>query len=174
MVVWVGPRAVRVTHTRRTVPRHAWHRLPAPEPAERAAREDAELVRHANHIEDEIMTLKCPAVGCGQAFLDFDGCYALRCSRCATNFCGYCLLDHGEGIEADRACHAHVAQCPERYGATHCFGGPISAFNEAQRIRKRKALTAYLHTIPAPLKDRVKARCRAAIDEVFPGALLVE
>eukprot|EP00929_Paragymnodinium_shiwhaense_P066224 TRINITY_DN33192_c0_g1_i2.p1 TRINITY_DN33192_c0_g1~~TRINITY_DN33192_c0_g1_i2.p1 ORF type:complete len:1248 (-),score=333.73 TRINITY_DN33192_c0_g1_i2:377-4120(-) len=32
-----------------------------------------------NHIVEEILTLKCPR--CGQAFLDFVGCFALQCSR---------------------------------------------------------------------------------------------
>eukprot|EP00961_Rhodomonas_salina_P052015 698340-Rhodomonas_salina.1 len=34
------------------------------------------------HVEEEVLQLKCPR--CKQAFLDFDGCCALQCSRCVS------------------------------------------------------------------------------------------
>lgn len=36
--------------------------------------------------------ISCPY--CNQAFVDFDGCLALRCSRCSKDFCGICLEKH--------------------------------------------------------------------------------
>ena len=51
--------------------------------AERQARE----VR--NHIVNDILTLACPR--CKQAFVDFDGCFALKCSRAGCS-CGFCAV----------------------------------------------------------------------------------
>ena len=33
------------------------------------------------HVEDDLLTLKCPHAGCQQAFVDFSNCFALTCSR---------------------------------------------------------------------------------------------
>jgi hypothetical protein len=65
-----------------------------------------ERVRRAEiHVIEEILTVKCPR--CSQAFVDFDGCFALQCSRCAAGICGWCMADCG----ADS--HTHVmAGCP--------------------------------------------------------------
>ena len=51
-------------------------------------------------IVDDILTLRCPR--CLQAFLDFSGCFALRCSMCPCGFCGWCLKDCGSDS------HSHV------------------------------------------------------------------
>ena len=45
------------------------------------------------HVIETVLTLACPR--CKQAFVDFDGCFALKCSRCAAAFCAYCLADCG-------------------------------------------------------------------------------
>ena len=47
--------------------------------------------KHRTHIVEKILTLACPR--CGQAFLDYNGCVALTCSRagCGAGFCGFCL-----------------------------------------------------------------------------------
>ena len=37
----------------------------------------------------ELLTDACPR--CKQAFLDFNGCCALTCSRCPCGFCAWCL-----------------------------------------------------------------------------------
>ena len=42
--------------------------------------EEARAVLHARTEIEDIMTWKCPR--CGQAFVDFEGCLALFCSRC--------------------------------------------------------------------------------------------
>ena len=55
------------------------------------------------HVVEKILTLSCPR--CEQAFVDFDGCFALRCGRCQAGFCAYCLADCG------RDAHAHIGGC---------------------------------------------------------------
>jgi hypothetical protein len=70
------------------------------------------------HIVENILTLKCPR--CRKAFLDFNGCFALKCEDddsairgavaggaggCGCGFCAWCLWDCG----ADA--HRHVANC---------------------------------------------------------------
>ena len=59
--------------------------------------------KHRAHVVEKILTLACPR--CGQAFLDYNGCVALTCSRagCGAGFCGFCL-------EVQR-CHGCVMVC---------------------------------------------------------------
>jgi len=47
-------------------------------------------LRRKAHVVDKILTLACPR--CEQAFVDFEGCLALRCARggCGCAFCGLC------------------------------------------------------------------------------------
>ena len=90
------------------------------------------------HVIETVLTLACPR--CKQAFVDFDGCFALKCSRCAAAFCAYCLADCGACVlpnsippvpkypnrrhhpitdqslpiyTTGRDAHAHVGTCPE-------------------------------------------------------------
>lgn len=59
------------------------------------------------HIVDDVLTLKCPR--CDQAFVDFDACLVLLCSRCSHVFCGLCMCE----LDA-RTSHEHVRTCPSR------------------------------------------------------------
>jgi hypothetical protein len=56
-------------------------------------------------IIEKVLTSSCPR--CNAAFLDFDGCMALKCSRpgCGAAFCAICLAHCGEDA------HAHVRTC---------------------------------------------------------------
>ena len=104
------------------------------------------------HVEEEILTSKCPR--CRAAFLDFDGCCALQvrdssirlstrnqkpkprnskpeiqCSNCPCNFCAWCGADCGG---ADAA-HRHVAACGAKpAGADVFFPGSPAEFQKAQ------------------------------------------
>jgi hypothetical protein len=64
---------------------------------------------HRHHIVDKLLTLRCPR--CNQAFVDFDACFALTCSRCRCGFCAWCLVDCG-----DSGAHRHVANCSLNQG----------------------------------------------------------
>jgi hypothetical protein len=46
--------------------------------------EEQHKVRAAyRHSCEELLTLKCPRPNCKQAFIDFEGCFALRCAAAA-------------------------------------------------------------------------------------------
>mmetsp|Transcript_46753 Transcript_46753/g.92313 ORF Transcript_46753/g.92313 Transcript_46753/m.92313 type:complete len:408 (-) Transcript_46753:124-1347(-) len=72
------------------------------EKLQRALREDG-AQRKVREIGEDILNLKCPR--CSQVFLDYEGCAALKCSRCHCAFCAYCLRDCG------RDAHGHVPDC---------------------------------------------------------------
>uniref|UniRef100_A0A061RI72 Putative CHCC zinc finger domain-containing protein n=1 Tax=Tetraselmis sp. GSL018 TaxID=582737 RepID=A0A061RI72_9CHLO len=71
----------------------------------------AELVRL--EIIEDILTLRCPNRMCRQAFFDFEGCFALKCPKCHTAFCAWCLSNQGNDA------HRHVTQCAEGNGSYH-------------------------------------------------------
>jgi hypothetical protein len=95
---------------------------------------DARVQQHRLRIVEDILTLKCRRPECDAAILDFDGCFAVRCFRCAWTFCGWCLeecnndsqifLLEGDTTEEEvirraisvsasssTASHKHVAAC---------------------------------------------------------------
>jgi hypothetical protein len=64
--------------------------------------------RHVRHIEDRILTLRCPNPTCGRAFAALDNCMALR-HPCGPNggtywFCGLCL----ELLQLVRRPHCYI------------------------------------------------------------------
>ena len=108
------------------------------------------VAQQRRHIVDKILTLACPRAGCGQAFVDFEGCLALTCARCKCAFCAYCLADCGKDA------HRHVANCDQSL-ATGVHGSR-AVFEEAQRRRRQRLLTAHLGSLqPALRGDVVKA-----------------
>ena len=97
----------------------------------------------------ELLTDACPR--CKQAFVDFNGCCALTCSRCPCGFCAWCLQDCG----ADA--HAHVASCrhnlaPGRgvYAPNH----PV-VWREGRTRMKREAVTRLLRGLEPGLAKLV-------------------
>ena len=103
------------------------------------------------HVVENILTLSCPR--CSQAFIDFDGCFALSCGRCRAAFCAYCLADCGKDA------HAHVGTCAEGKDSLKAAGvgnrrnvgghpatvyGTKQAFEVAQKRRRCKHLALYL------------------------------
>ena len=125
------------------------------------------------HIINKILTLSCPR--CGLAFVDFLGCYALKCNACPCHFCGWCLADCGNSQDA----HAHVRQCHNKpAGADAYWGTPglndqqiRQEFEEAHRRRQRPLIRTYLtREVEADLKAAVVAACRAELEanELWP------
>ena len=94
---------------------------------------------HRNHIVERILNLACPR--CGQAFVDFNGCFALKCSRCNAGFCAYCLEDCGNDA------HAHVAACKFSTKRGEYFN-TAAGFEEVQRERRFTMLFQYLEGLP--------------------------
>lgn len=103
------------------------------------SKREAHLIHH--DIVENILTLQCPR--CKAAFVDFDGCFALTCSRnlCRCGFCAWCLGDCG----ADA--HAHVARCPERDPHLNGVFGTQAQFLEHHRVRKARALQQQMESV---------------------------
>jgi len=106
-----------------------------------------------NHIVEEILTLKCPR--CGQAFLDFVGCFALQCSRCPCGFCAWCGADSG-GSNA----HEHVRGCREKPPGADVFFGSFEQFEAAQRQRRQRLLRQFLPSLDAQTRGAVVQEMR--------------
>eukprot|EP00965_Chrysotila_dentata_P051265 1699520-Pleurochrysis_carterae.AAC.3 len=87
------------------------------------------------YIVEEILTLSCPR--CGAAFMDFDGCFALKCENnsCGCGFCALCLTDCGSDA------HSHIATCDFARGDIY---GRITSFEDIQCNRRRQAVKDYL------------------------------
>lgn len=129
------------------------------ERAKRGAGKEEKLRVAKEHVIEHILTLACPR--CKQAFVDFDGCFALKCSRCAAAFCAYCLADCG------RDAHQHVGSCPEGQASVkaakkqkgvggRAIGnmpatvyGTKEAFDVAQKRRRCRYLALYLEKLDA-------------------------
>ena len=117
-----------------------------------AASGDEKLRMAKEHVLEKVLTLSCPR--CEQAFLDFDGCFALKCPRCTAGICAYCLADCG------RDAHAHIGGCELGKQVTKwaqknkktvnargghpagTYGSP-EAFQESQRLRRLRDLASY-------------------------------
>lgn len=117
-----------------------------------------------NHVVEEILTLKCPR--CGQAFLDFVGCFALQCSRCPCGFCAWCGADSG-GSNA----HEHVRSCREKPQGADVFFGSFEQFEAAQRRRRRRLLQRFLPTLDAQTRHCVLNEMRRDLTDLGLGDL---
>ena len=90
------------------------------------------------HIADQILTLKCPR--CTQGIYDFNGCFALTCSRatCGAGICAWCLADCGDDARA----HAHCAGCPQALHdrQDNPVFGTLAQFAQVHRARQTAEL----------------------------------
>jgi len=123
---------------------------------ERRLGENASVAQLRQHVAENILTLHCPA--CTQAFVDFNGCFALTCSRCNAGFCAWCLAHCGNDA------HAHVAQCAHNTSRGKDVFGTEASFLAAQRQRSVRLLKAFLEAqapaIRAPLLRELTADLR--------------
>ncbi len=126
--------------------------------AAQAAAEAARSVvdRHVFHVTEAILTPRCPR--CLQAFVDFEGCYALTCARnaCAAKFCAWCLAD----CSADA--HAHVMACAFNATQPRDYFASAQAFEEACRKRNARAIVTYLDGV-APRAGADRGALRAEV-----------
>jgi hypothetical protein len=111
--------------------------------------------RHRLHIAEHVLCLHCPR--CGQAFVGFDGCFALACGRCRCGFCAYCLADCGGDA------HAHLAACEHNTAPGRDAYGDAAGFRRAQNARRARALREYLRERVDP-GDRAAVRAAVAQD----------
>jgi hypothetical protein len=110
-------------------------------------------------IIDDILTLRCPR--CRQAFLDFEGCFAISCSGCSCKFCGWCLQDCG-----NTDAHPHVKTCPHKPHDADSYFGTIEQFNEAQNKRRHTRVLAFLATLGPNEKSNVLESIRQDLKEL--------
>ena len=132
--------------------------------AELARRDDDERAAQVRtHIQDKILNPACPR--CGQAFIDFEGCFALSCSRVGCTmpqcgFCAYCLYD------ANGDAHDHVANCPHNIAPDRGVFAPIEVFHEAQRRRCKRMLREYLSTLDERTCERALRECEKELRDL--------
>jgi hypothetical protein len=120
--------------------------------------QDAQVQRHHQYIREQILTLQCPR--CGQAFFDFDGCFALTCGRCKAAFCAYCLRDCGHDA------HQHVANCPDNLAPGRDVFGREDLFTAAQQQRRRRMVKKYLDTLDVDLRRQVLEYCQRDLRDI--------
>lgn len=108
-------------------------------------------------IIDRVLTLHCPR--CKAAFLDFDGCLALKCARrgCGCAFCGVCLED------CRNDAHTHVLRC--RYTQGHMYGA-ADAVPAMQNAWRRDKIAEHLSPLSAQLADKVLASLKADFEGI--------
>ena len=117
---------------------------------------------HAKKLEIvDLLTDACPR--CKQAFLDFNGCCALYCSRCPCGFCAWCLEDCG----ADA--HGHVANCRHNIApGRNVFASPAQ-WREGRTRIKRDAVTRFLRGLDAKLAKQVAKAAERDLHDVGLG-----
>lgn len=112
-------------------------------------------------ITDDLLTLRCPR--CRTAFYDFEGCFALTCSRCQPKcgFCAWCLADCGEDA------HRHVATCAHNSLPGKGFFGSFEDFQQAQLKRRKALVVEFLRTIEdRAVLDQVVEQCRTDLEDL--------
>ncbi|KAL6059559.1 IBR domain-containing protein [Balamuthia mandrillaris] len=122
---------------------------------------ESTVQRHCRRIVEDILTLQCPR--CHQAFVDFDGCFALKCSRCNASFCGWCLQDCGKNA------HPHVKMCASnnnRGGGGRGYHGSFAQFEEAQRRRREKRVREYLQLLGREEREQVMVTLKQELEDL--------
>jgi hypothetical protein len=109
-------------------------------------------------IVDDIFTLKCPR--CYQAFLDFDGCFALKCSSCPCNFCGWCLEDCGTDA------HPHVKSCKQKPKTSDSYFGTKEQFIQGQNERRKNLLLKFLEDYSSDKKKIILQSIQTDLEDL--------
>ena len=115
--------------------------------------EKARARRACKHVNDQILTTKCPK--CSTAFHDFDGCFSLKCAApdCGTHFCAWCLRFHDDNAQET---HAHIARCTRRHeDANDMFFAPKALYHAVRKREQEVKLRTYLQTLPQSTRERV-------------------
>jgi hypothetical protein len=127
---------------------------------------DRQVHEARTKIVEELLTLRCPRPDCQQAFIDFEGCFALKCGRCGCGFCAWCLADCGEDA------HQHVAACPHKGGRGREYYGTQEEFNAHQNQRRKRLVEAFLGELVLEIRMQVVHRCRKDLEDVGMGDLV--
>ena len=124
-----------------------------------------------DHIIEKILTLACPR--CGQAFVDFNGCWALYCGRagCGCGFCAICQEDcQGPEVQISGGdpAHRHVAACPtlRRIGMADKVHQGGETWTKASRKAKTVKLADYLATLTEAQKQHALQDCARELKDL--------
>ena len=95
--------------------------------------------------------IACPNKRCRQPFYDFDGCAALTCSFCHTDFCGICLKIHPDAFDSHDMVKSHTLKMTpemlELNGFTDVHFMTSDGWKKNSERLKIKAIVEYLQTI---------------------------
>jgi len=118
------------------------------------------------YVEEEVLTSKCPR--CRTAFLDFEGCCALKCSRCPCQFCAWC------GVDCGADAHRHVASCAAKpAGADVYYPGSRQDFERAQALHRAPKLETYLRTLENETRGSLLRDIKGMLGELYSQVLRV-
>lgn len=112
-----------------------------------------EVEKACAHVVENILTLRCPRPECGQAFVDFDGCMALICSRCKAGICGKCFMQFGNDA------HSHITRGECNMDSSKLLFGNDTYIRNVQRVYRVDKLNAYLRTLRSETASEVIRRC---------------
>jgi hypothetical protein len=112
-----------------------------------------EVEKACTHVVEDILTLRCPRSECGQAFVDFDGCMALTCSRCKAGICGKCFMEFGNDA------HLHITRGECTVDSSKLIFANDTYIRNVQRVYRTNKLNAYLRTLRPETASEVIRRC---------------
>ncbi|KNC78910.1 serine/threonine protein kinase [Sphaeroforma arctica JP610] len=128
-------------------------------------RREAAEDREFKHIANEILPLRCPAMG---HVLDesFDTCFALTCDSCPrenSEFCALCWGSFG------RYTYSHVVRCALNPRPGHYFNA-ITVFHELRRKDRSQKLRDYWATLQLDetSKEKLAERVQPLLDQLKP------
>lgn len=102
-------------------------------------------------LQDEVLIDKCPK--CSAVFFDYDGCNAVKCSRCNEAFCAVCLQACGEDA------HAHVRT---KHG--NLYDAP--AASKARLERQRAGLAEALRDVAPEIRKQAEKILAKIMEEL--------
>jgi len=120
---------------------------------------------HCRHVVERILTLGCPK--CGQAFVDFQACCALECSRCKCSFCAFCQ----QAAPNKRQCHKHVSRCHFNPNPSTPLNGKdlfcrLDRWQEAVTVKRRWATQEHLVSLAPDIRAAVLVALRRELEDV--------
>jgi len=115
------------------------------------------------HIEEEILTSRCPR--CKAAFVDFDGCCALKCHRCSCAFCAWCGADCGDDA------HTHAASCGAKPAGADGLFPSKDQLARGQTQHRAGVLRRYLDGLADATRAALLREMRGTLREDYADVL---
>ena len=129
--------------------------------------EEQRKVERERRLVEELLNPHCPK--CKMVFVDFRNCAALTCGapHCGAHFCAWCQEECGDDA------HGHVARCPVKPPGADTFYDTKDEFMAVQRQRQRELICAHIEGLADAVRASVAEACRAALDAVGLGNIVV-